>query len=94
MKGAKKFSEYLKQELRQKEFKESFDAEDIYVSLAIQIARLRQENGLSQEELAKLLHTTQQTVSRLEGRHNKSFSLNTLLKLAAAFHKKINIEFV
>ena len=47
-----------------------------------------------QKELAKRLHTTQQTVSRLEDIHNKSYSLKTLIKLAQVFHRKLKVEFV
>ena len=94
MKGARKFSEYLKEELKKKKFKRAFDEEEIYANLAIQIVRLRQVNGFTQKDVAEILHTTQQTVSRLEDPYNKSFSLNTLVRLAAAFHKKIKIQFV
>ncbi|MFA6349756.1 MAG: helix-turn-helix transcriptional regulator [Candidatus Omnitrophota bacterium] len=94
MKGAKRFSTYLNDELKHKGFQQAFDAEDIYANLAIQIAKLRQESGYTQKDLARVLHTTQQTVSRLEVTNNRSLSLNTLLKLASAFHKKIKIQFV
>ncbi len=94
MKGAVKFSDYLKKQLKNKTFKKAFDDEEVYSALAIQIAKLREENGYSQQELARVLRTTQQTVSRLEGRHNKSLSLNTLIKLAQALHRKLKIQFV
>jgi transcriptional regulator with XRE-family HTH domain len=83
MKGLEKFSTYL-----------NFEREEIYADLAIQIARLRQDNGYSQKELAKLLKTTQQTVSRLEDPSNNGLSLNTLIKLAQTFHKNLRIQFV
>ena len=94
MKGARKFSDYLKEELRQKGFKKAFDREEIYTNLAIQIARLRQDKGYTQKELAELLKTTQQTVSRLEDLSNNRLSLNTLLKLAQVFRKRIKIQLV
>ena len=88
-----KFRDWLKEELKNPEFKKAFDEEDVYARLAIQIAQLREKQGLSQEDLAKRLHTSQQMVSRLEDPHNRSFSLNTLVKLANAFHKKLDIGF-
>jgi DNA-binding XRE family transcriptional regulator len=94
MKGARKFSGYLREQLKDEEFKKSFEEEDIYADLAIEIARLRNERGLSQGDLARLLNTTQQNVSRLENPHNKSFSIMTLIKLARAFHKNVRIQFV
>ena len=94
MKGARRFRDRLKKDLTDPEFRQAFDEEEVFTSLAIQIARIRQKEGLSQTDLAKRLHTSQQTVSRLEDAHNKSYSLNTLVKLAEALHKKLKIEFV
>ncbi len=94
MKGVRSFRTRLREELKNKSFKKAFDDEDFYVRLAIQIAKLRQEQGISQQELARRLHTSQQTVSRLEDINNRSFTLGTLIKLARAFHKKLDIEFV
>ena len=93
MKGAVKFSDYLNEQLKNKTFKKAFDDEEIYSSLAIQIARLREDNGYSQQDLARIMRTTQQTVSRLEDTQNKSLSLGTLIKLARAFHCKLRIQF-
>jgi len=90
----KKFRERLNKELQDKTFKKAFEEEDIFAQLAIQIAKLREEKALTQKELANLLHTSQQTVSRLEHPHNDSFSLKTLLKLAKAFNKKLSVQFV
>ena len=94
IKKMRRFQDRLKEELKDPEFKKAFSREEIFASLAIQIARLRQGRGLSQKNLAKRLHTTQQTVSRLEDTNNKSLSLNTLIKLAEVLHKKIKIELV
>lgn len=94
MKGAIKFSDYLKEQLKNKTFKKAFDDEEVYSSLAIQIAKLRENNGYSQQDLARIVRTTQQTVSRLEDIQNKSLSLGTLIKLARAFHRKLQIQFV
>ncbi len=94
MKNTVKFKDYLKEELKDKEFKKAFNEEEVYASLAIQTAKIRQEKGITQEELAKRLHTTQQTVSRLEDIHNKSYSLKTLIKLARALNKRLKVEFV
>jgi len=94
MKNTVKFKDYLKEELKNKEFKKAFNEEEVYASLAIQTAKIRQEKGITQEELAKRLHTTQQTVSRLEDIHNKSYSLKTLIRLARALDKGLKVEFI
>jgi len=93
MKGTVKFKDYLKEELKDPEFREAFDEEEVYASLAIQIAKIRQKKKLTQKELAKRLHTTQQTISRLENIHNKSYSLQTLIKLARILDKRVSVEF-
>jgi DNA-binding XRE family transcriptional regulator len=94
MKGAVKFSDYLRKQLKDKAFQRAFDGEEVYAALAIQIAKLRQDNGYSQQKLAHILRTSQQTVSRLEDTENKSLSMNTLINLARAFHRKLRIQFV
>ena len=93
MKDTVKFKDYLKEELKDPEFREAFDEEEVYASLAIQIAKIRQEQKLTQKELAKQLHTTQQTISRLENIHNKSYSLQTLIKLARILNKRVIVKF-
>lgn len=94
MRGAKSFQKYLKEELKNPEFRKAYEEEGVYADIAIQIAKLREKEGLSQQELAHLLHTTQQTVSRLEQDENESLSLHTLIKLARTFHKRLKIQFV
>ncbi len=94
MKGVKKFSAYLKEELQNKEFRKAFVKEEIYANLAIQIAQMRRTQGHSQKEIAEFLGTTQQTISRLENPRNSQLSLNTLVKLASFFKKGLQIQFV
>jgi len=94
VKGIRSFEERLKKELKNPEFRKAFEEEEIYASLAIQVAKIREARGLTQKKLAKLLHTSQQAVSRLENPFNRGCSLNTLVKLARVFHKKIKIKFI
>jgi len=94
MKGVRRFKDRLKEDLKDPEFRKAFDEEEIYASLAIQIARIRQKKKLTQQELAKRLHTTQQTISRLENIYNKSYSLRTLIELARVLDKRLKVELV
>ncbi len=94
MKGARRFEDYLKEKLKNKEFKKTFDEEGVYAEVAIQISRLRVRKRLSQKRLAHLLHTSQQTISRLEDPDNSSYSLRTLIKLAHILGKKLKVQFV
>ena len=94
MKDVRRFRDRLEADLKEPKFKKAFDEADFYVCLAVRIAKLREEQGLSQQELAKRLHTSQQMVSRLESADNRSFSLRTLMKLARTFHKKLQVDFI
>ena len=90
----RKFRDRLKEELKHSDFKKAFDEEDIFASLAIQIAKLREEKGFTQKKMAQMLHTSQQMVSRIEDPRNDSFSLKTLVKIAQTFNKKLFVQFV
>jgi len=62
-------------------------------SIAREVIRARTAAGLSQQELAQRLHTTQSAIARLEsGTHAPSVS--TLKRVAEATHSKLKIEFV
>ncbi len=94
MKGVRRFKDRLKKDLRDSEFRKAFDEEEVYASLAIQIAKIRQKKNLTQQELAKRLHTTQQNISRLEDINNRSCSLKTLIKVARMLDKQLKVELV
>ena len=88
MKGVRRFKDRLKKDLRDPEFRKAFNEEEVYASLAIQIAKIRQQ------ELAKRLQTTQQNISRLEDIDNRSCSLKTLNKVAHVLGKRLKVELV
>ena len=94
MKGARRFREYLNDQLKDPAVRKAYEEEGVFVELAVEIARLREQKGLSQRELARRLHTSQQTISRLESPHNGSLSLRTLIKLAHALGKELKVQFV
>ncbi len=94
MKGVRRFRDYLKDQLRGPEFRAAYEEEGVYADLAVQVARLRVQKHFSQKRLARLLRTSQQTVSRLEDPRNTSYSLRTLVKLAHALGKELKVEFV
>jgi len=70
-------------------FKNAGEAWDV----ALQIAALRQEAGLSQKELAKILKTTQQQISRLESPGYEGHSLSMLRRVAEALHAHVRVVF-
>ena len=56
------------------------------------IKDLREDVGMTQEELAKKLQTTKSAISRLEN-HTENIRLSTLEKVAEVFGKRLNINF-
>ena len=59
-----------------------------------QIYDLRQEAGLTQEQLAKLIGTTGSAISRLEDADYNGHSLKMLVRITAALGKKIDLRIV
>jgi transcriptional regulator with XRE-family HTH domain len=70
-------------------FKNAGDAWDV----ALQIAALREQAGLSQQDLAKLLKTSQQQISRLESRVYEGHSLSMLRRIADVLHARVRVVF-
>lgn len=87
------FDDWLKGELKNKEFKKAFDAEDIRARLALMIAKKRHKLGVSQAELARRIHTKQQVVSDIETLRHANITILTLNKIAHALNSHLNISF-
>lgn len=85
------FDQYLKEKLKDPAFAERFRAADREWDLALEIARLREQAGLTQEQLAERIGTTQQQISRLE-RPNYRGSLTTLERVAEALDMSLEIR--
>ena len=94
MKGVVSFKSDLKERIKNKKFKKDFDEEEIYANIALQIAKERENMGITQTDLAGLLNTSQQAISRLEDSSYHGYSLNTLVRLASVFDRKLKIKFV
>ena len=62
--------------------------------LARRIYELREQAGLTQERLAKLVGTTPSVISRLEDSEYEGHSLTMLKRIAAAVDKRVEIRFV
>jgi DNA-binding XRE family transcriptional regulator len=77
------FDKYLEEQLEDPEFAEGFERAGREWDLALQIARQREEAGLTQLQLAERVGTTQQQISRLE-RPGYKGSLRTIERVAAA----------
>jgi DNA-binding XRE family transcriptional regulator len=92
--GVRTFKARLREELKDPEFRRQYEEERQALQLAIKIAALREEKGLSQQELAKRMGTSQQAISRIESGQYEGFTLKTLEKIAEATGMKVKIDFV
>jgi len=88
------FRNRLREDLKDPEFKAHYLEERQALKLAMKIAKLREKKGLSQQQMAKLMGTSQQAVSRIESGEYEGFTLKTLEKIAEATGTKVKIEFV
>ncbi|MBI2871230.1 MAG: glutamate synthase large subunit [Candidatus Omnitrophica bacterium] len=62
--------------------------------LARQITELREGLGLTQQELARKMRTSQQAISRLEQGDYSGYTLRTLQRLAEATHTELSVMFM
>ncbi len=62
--------------------------------LARKIYELREQAGLTQARLAKLIGTSESVIIRLEESDYKGHSLTMLKRIAAAVDKRVEIRFV
>lgn len=88
------FRSRLREDLKDPEFKARYREERQALKLAMKIIKLREKKGLSQQQLAKLMGTSQQAISRIESGEYEGFTLKTLEKLAEATGTQLKIEFI
>lgn len=87
------FSNRLKEDLKNPKFRKAYEAADLPVQLAIQIAKLRQKKKLTQKALARRLGTQQQVISRIENFEESNLTLATLGKIAQALNVHLRVAF-
>jgi len=87
------FDSYLDEQMKDPDFAARFEHAGEAWDVALQIAALRKQAGLSQKELAKILKTSQQQISRLESPDYEGHSLSMLRRVAEALHAKVRIVF-
>ena len=87
------FDRYLEKQLQDPTFAARFKSAGDAWDVALQIAALREQAGLSQKELAKLLKTSQQQISRLESPGYEGHSLSMLRRFAGVLHARVRVVF-
>jgi transcriptional regulator with XRE-family HTH domain len=92
MKGKTNFDIYLEEQLKDKDFAERFKRAGEAWDVAIQLASLRKDSGMSQKELARRVGTSQQQISRLESTAYEGHSLSMLRRVADVLGAKVHVE--
>jgi transcriptional regulator with XRE-family HTH domain len=87
------FDNYLDEQMRDQVFSARFEQAGEAWDVALQITALRKKAGLSQKELASLLKTSQQQISRLESTGYEGHSLSMLRRVAEALHARVRVVF-
>ena len=87
------FDRYLARQMEDARFAERFERAGRAWDVALQIAALREQAGLSQKELARRLKTSQQQISRLESPDYEGHSLANLRRVAEALHARVRVVF-
>ena len=76
---------------RDLEFAKSYDSGYEEFKIGVVLREARRKSGLTQEELARRIHTTKSAISRIEN-HAEDIKLSTIEKVAKALGKKILVE--
>lgn len=74
--------------------KDEFEKADRAWDIAFQIYELRKKAGLTQTQLAKMVHTRQANIARIESADYTAYTLKTLEKVATALKAKLDIRIV
>lgn len=86
------FRDRLAEDLKDPEFKEAYQKVKQEYLLAKRIAEIRKSKGITQKQLAEMMGTSQQVISKLERGNSDNFNLVTLRKAAIAMNVELIID--
>ncbi len=84
---------YIKEKLKDENFRKLYELERAKVAIAQRIAELREEKHLCQADFAKRLGVSQQFISQIETGEGKNLTLETMLKIARSLGRGLSISF-
>jgi transcriptional regulator with XRE-family HTH domain len=87
------YRDTLREELRDEDYRYAYAEDFLNTLVATQIKLLREQRGLTQQELAELIGTKQTGISRLENVNYSAWKTETLRKLARALGVRLRITF-
>lgn len=90
---ATNFDRYLAEQMEDPAFAARFKRAGEAWDVALQLAALREQAGLSQQDLARKLQTSQQQISRLESPGYEGHSLRMLRRVAKVLHARVRVVF-
>lgn len=87
------FDKYLDEQLQNPKFKKEWDENELEYQLMVMILKARNEQNLTQSELAERTGICQSNISRIE-KGQALPSISTLCKIARGLGKRLQIKFV
>jgi DNA-binding XRE family transcriptional regulator len=92
MKQKTNFNAYLVEQMKDPDFAARFKKAGDDWDVAVQLSVLRKECGLSQKELANLVGTSQQQISRIESPSYEGHSLSMLRRVSDVLGATIQVK--
>ena len=87
------FDKYLKEQMEDPKFKKEWDDSEMEYQLMMMVLKARNEQNLTQSELAERTGIRQSNISRIE-QGQAMPSISTLNKIAHGLGKQLQIKFV
>ncbi len=82
-----------KRKVKDKNFSRNFEEGYKQFKIGVMLKQARESAGKTQEEIARQLGTKKSAISRIEN-HSEDIKLSTLVRMAEALGKNININIV
>ncbi len=86
------FQEYLKEQLKDPEFKKYYEEEERKLEIAYQVLQLRKRKRMSQAALARKIGTKQSNIARIES-GQQNLTIEMLEKIARALDRNLKVSF-
>lgn len=90
-KEAEYYEKYVKKQMKNKEFREAYEAETLRSIFAEELMGARKRRHLTQQKLAKMVNMPQQEISRIE-KGEQNITTDMLGRLIAGMQAKIQIH--
>jgi ribosome-binding protein aMBF1 (putative translation factor) len=90
VKKMNRYQQFKARTLRRPRVRRAYEEGLQDLRIAVSLAELREQKGMTQTELAAKIHTSPAVISRLERGHNVEFK--TLKKVAAALDARLTVE--